>query len=92
MLVMMKYLKQFTQDGFTKRKEFDNMTTEVIKMSTSKAQVKAVAKYDLSHYDKVTVKLPKGLKDEILAKGYTVSGFLVEATKEKLSKIEKDAN
>lgn len=87
---MMKYLKQFTQDGFTKRKEFDNMKIEVITMAEAKYynQKKRISneKYDSDHYDKVTVKLPKGLKAEILAKGYTVSGFLVEAAKEKLNK------
>lgn len=42
----------------------------------SKAHAKAVRKYDESHYDKVTVKLPKGIKDRILAGNYTVNGYI----------------
>lgn len=35
-------------------------------------------------YDKVLVRLPKGLKDKIIDTGSSVNGFTVSAVKEKL--------
>lgn len=43
---------------------------------TSESRLRANKKYDTAHYDKVTVKLPKGIKDRILAGNYTVNGYI----------------
>lgn len=58
-------------------------------MATSKAQVKAVRKYESANYDKITLMLPKGTKDRIKASGNTLNGFI---TKVVLEQLEKDGN
>ena len=61
-------------------------------MPTSKAQQKAVAKYENANYDKVLLRMPKGKKDEIKAaadsQGKSVNGFINEAIDEKMKRGE----
>lgn len=61
-------------------------------MAVTQAKMKSNKKYDLNHYDQVTSRLPKGVKDKIQELGYSVNGFIVEAVNEKLERIEKDGN
>jgi len=59
-------------------------------MPTSKAQQKAVAKYETANYDKFLVRTPKGQKEEIqahvAAKGYkSFNAFVLEAISAKMA-------
>lgn len=60
----------------------------------SKAQQKAVAKYENANYDKVLVRMPKGKKEIIKAhaenQGKSVNGFINEAINEKIGKNDKE--
>ena len=61
------------------------------KMSISKAQQKATAKYVKANYDRVEAKFPKGRKAELQAhaekQGESLNGFIVRAVDEA---IERD--
>ena len=62
-------------------------------MAVSKAQQKAVAKYEAKAYDKVLVRLAKGRLDEIKAhaegRGQSVNGYIVAAIDEKMERDGK---
>lgn len=52
-------------------------------MTVSEAQKRATAKYEKLKYDKVMVRLPKGMKEKIQATGESLNGFIIKAiTKE----------
>jgi len=63
---------------------------EVVKMAVSKAQQKAVAKYEAKAYDKVLLRLPKGrldeIKDHTTAHGESVNGFIGRAISETMER------
>ena len=63
---------------------------EVVKMAVSKAQQKAVAKYEAKAYDKVLLRLPKGRLDELkvytMAHGESVNGFIGRAIQEAMER------
>lgn len=63
-------------------------------MPTSKAQQKAVTKYDAKTYDKFLVRVLKGRKEEITAhaqgRGKSLNGFVNEAIDEKINRDMKD--
>ena len=65
-------------------------------MAISKAQQKAVKKYNDSHYDRVVVNLPKGeraaLKAEAAARNISVNKLINDAIKEYLNKGSSSAN
>jgi len=56
----------------------------------SKAQQKAVAKYENKAYDKFLVRVPKGKKAEIQAhaesKGESLNGYVVQAVDERMER------
>lgn len=58
-------------------------------MAITKAQAKAVAKYEKENYDRVLVRLPKGTKEKIKKYTDSINGFIVSAVNEKL-KIEEN--
>ncbi len=62
-------------------------------MPTSKAQQKAVAKYEKANYDKYLLRLKKGEKEIIAqfatARGESLNGFINRAIKEAM---ERDLN
>lgn len=60
--------------------------TEKIKKEVSDAQRRAVYKHDTEKVDKVTIRLPKGTKEAITAKGMTVNAFVISATVEKMER------
>lgn len=55
---------------------------------SSPAQREAVRRHDAEKVDKVTVRLPKGTKEEILATGQSINTFIIDAVIEKLGKRE----
>lgn len=59
-------------------------------MAVSKAQQKAVAKYEAKAYDKTLLRLPKGRLDEIKAytatQGESVNGFINRAIDEAMER------
>ena len=59
-------------------------------MSVSKAQQKAVARYEAKVYDKTLIRLPKGQLDEIkshaAARGESVNGFIGRAITETMER------
>jgi len=57
------------------------------KKKATPAHIKATTKWEKNNYDKVLVRFPKGMKEEILKYGAkSINGFIVEAVKEKLNK------
>ena len=48
-------------------------------LKTPESRLKANKKYDDKTYDKVTVKLHKGIKSAILDAGYTINGYITRA-------------
>ena len=67
---------------------------EVKRMSreSSEAQRRAVRKHDTEMVDKVTVRLPKGTKDHILATGQAVNSFVIKAVADALEKVDTCQN
>lgn len=57
-----------------------------VKITVSKAQKKATAKYEKENYDKILVRFPKGTKEKIQAKSDSVNGFIVNAVNKELEK------
>lgn len=57
------------------------------KTKTSKSQMAAVRRYDEKTYDRITVRVPKGYREELteLAKPDSVNGFIVKAIESKLN-------
>jgi len=53
----------------------------------TEAQKRASKKYD-SKYDSLRVRLPKGTADRIRALGISCNAFVMEATLEKLNKLD----
>lgn len=62
-------------------------------MAISKAQQKAVAKYNANNYDRIELRVEKGqkqiIKDHAETNGETLNGFVNRAIKEA---IERDIN
>lgn len=60
----------------------------------SEAQKRAIKNYEKYNIDKMTLRLPKGKKEEIakatINTGESVNGFIVSAVDEKLERIKKD--
>lgn len=56
------------------------------KITVSKAQKAATAKYEKENYDKILVRFPKGTKEKIKAKSDSVNGFIVDAVNKELEK------
>lgn len=52
----------------------------------AKKQYKRQNEYIRNNFDRVSVALPKGLKERINATGETVSGFIIKAIQEKLDR------
>lgn len=54
----------------------------------SKAQQKAVAKYESNNYDKILIRVPKGKRDEYRSyaekQGMSLNGFIVDAVEERI--------
>lgn len=66
-------------------------------MATTKAQQKAVAKYESKVYDKTLVRMPKGylptVKDHAAQRGETLNGFINRAINETVDRdIKKSAD
>lgn len=59
---------------------------EGIEITVSKAAQRATEKYKKANYDRVSVLLPKGTKEQIQATGETVNGFINQAVIEKLER------
>lgn len=59
-------------------------------MAISKAQQAAVKRYNDNHYDRIEVKVPKGMKATILEhaarKGETMNGYVKRAIEEAISR------
>lgn len=55
-------------------------------ITVSKAAQRATEKYKKANYDRVSVLLPKGTKEQILSTGETVNSFINKAVVEKLEK------
>ena len=55
----------------------------------TEARRRAVRKHDSEKVDKVTVRLPKGTKDQILATGQAVNAFVIHAVMDALSRLKK---
>ena len=55
-------------------------------MPVSKAQMKAVKKYEKKNYERCTIDFPKGTKNRIIASGKSFNGYINEAVKEKLGR------
>ena len=57
------------------------------KAKTSKSQMAAVRRYDEKTYDRITVRVPKGYREELteLAKPDSVNGFIVKSIESKLN-------
>jgi hypothetical protein len=51
-------------------------------------QYKRQNKHIKDNYDRLSTTHPKGTKDQILATGYSINNFVVEAVKEKLVSLE----
>ena len=60
----------------------------MIKITVSKAQKAATAKYEKENYDKILVRFPKGTKEKIKAKSDSVNGFIVDAVNKELEKVD----
>ena len=56
------------------------------KKKKTAAQQRATAKYEQANYDKVLVRFPKGIKDEIKQYNNSVNGYIVNAVKKQLDK------
>ena len=59
------------------------------KRKASAAHMRATKKYEQANYDKVMVRLKKGMKDRIQATGNTLNGFIVQAVYDQLETIER---
>lgn len=59
---------------------------EAIKITVSKAQKAATAKYEKENYDKILVRFPKGTKEKIKARSDSINGFIVDAVNKELEK------
>lgn len=57
-----------------------------VKITVSKAQKAATAKYEKENYDKILVRFPKGTKEKIKVKSDSVNGFIVDAVNKELEK------
>ena len=59
----------------------------------SEAQKKAVSKYVSSHYDKITLTVSKGVRDEVKAAadaaGESLNGYAVAAIRQRMEREEK---
>lgn len=60
-------------------------------MSVSKAQKKAIAKYEAEKIERVTLRLKKGTKKRIIATGAeSINGYIIKAVEEKLEWDEEN--
>jgi len=64
-------------------------------MATTKAQQKAVAKYESKVYDKTLIRMPKGylltVKDHAAQQGETLNGFINRAITETVERDVKES-
>lgn len=64
-------------------------------MATTKAQQKAVAKYESKVYDKTLIRMPKGylptVKDHAAQRGETLNGFINRAINETVERDIKES-
>lgn len=64
-------------------------------MATTKAQQKAVAKYESKVYDKTLIRMPKGylhtVKDHAAQQGETLNGFINRAINETIDRDVKES-
>ena len=64
-------------------------------MATTKAQQKAVAKYESKVYDKTLIRMPKGylptVKDHAAHRGETLNGFINRAINETVERDIKES-
>lgn len=64
-------------------------------MATTKAQQKAVAKYESKVYDKTLIRMPKGylpaVKDHAAQQGETLNGFINRAINETMDRDVKES-
>lgn len=64
-------------------------------MATTKAQQKAVAKYESKVYDKTLIRMPKGylptIKDHAAQRGETLNGFINRAINETVERDIKES-
>ena len=72
----------------------NNDLKQVIYISISKAQQKAVAKYTKTNYDEIKLRVPKGRKEKIKevaeSQGKTLNKFIIEAINLHMSRyVEK---
>lgn len=58
-------------------------------MAKTEAQIRATRKWENENYDKVTVYVPKGIKEQIKLTGSTYNSFILEAINEKLERDGK---
>ena len=64
---------------------------EMSNASDSKQKRRAYKQqWEAENYDKVLLRLPKGLKDQITATGESLNGFIVAAIQERLERIAAD--
>lgn len=56
---------------------------------TTKAHMKATAKWEKANYDKVLLRLPKGTKERIQAQAESVNGYISAALMERLQRDEQ---
>jgi hypothetical protein len=63
-------------------------TKEKTKLET---QYKRQNEFIKENYDRVSVTLPKGTKDRILATGESVNGFISRMVAQELSKVNKQS-
>lgn len=61
------------------------------KPKTSKSQMKAVRRYDENNYDRITVRVPKGYREELKEKLHpeSINGFILKAIAEKMERDKK---
>lgn len=64
-------------------------------MATTKAQQKAVAKYESKVYDKTLIRMPKGylptVKEHAAQQGETLNGFINRAINETIDRDVKES-
>lgn len=83
-----KYLRCWIHRPAKNDCAFYYIEKEVIKITVSKAQKAATAKYEKENYDKILVRFPKGTKEKIKAKSDSVNGFIVDAVNKELEKVD----
>lgn len=67
------------------------MGTKKENKTTRDSQIKAVQKYDVKTYDRITVRVPKGYREQLkeLVKPDSINGFIVKAIEKELKASKK---